>query len=156
MTADDPLAGVDRLFLDTAPIIYYVERHPKYGPIVDPIFARIDAAASDPDEGPVAVTSAITLAECLVLPIRANQPRLQQAFTHLLVSGPGIKFIAVDDMIARDAAKLRATYNLSLTDAIQVAAAFYAGCDAFLTNDRDLKRVTGMKILLVDDLGPDS
>src|SRR5690348_7093577 len=67
------------------------------------LFARIDEAGADPDWGPVAVTSAITLAECLVLPIRSNQTSLQHAFTQLLVSGPGIKFVAVDDMIARDA-----------------------------------------------------
>jgi predicted nucleic acid-binding protein len=156
MTANDPFAGVDRLFLDTAPIIYYVERHPKYGPIVDPIFAGIDEHGPDPYGWPAAATSAITLAECLVVPIRSNQTSLQQAFTQLIVSGAGIRFVAVDDFIARDAAELRARYNLSLTDAIQVAVAFFAGCDAFLTNDRDLKRVGGMKILLIDELGAET
>lgn len=30
MRIDEALQGVTRLFLDTAPVIYYVEKHPTY------------------------------------------------------------------------------------------------------------------------------
>jgi hypothetical protein len=39
------LQGVTRLFLDTAPVIYYVEKHPTYLALVAPIFGRVDAGA---------------------------------------------------------------------------------------------------------------
>jgi predicted nucleic acid-binding protein len=56
------------------------------------------------------------------------------------------------DAAANSAAELRARFNLSLTDAYQIAAALGAGCDAFLTNDAGLKRVREITILVLDDL----
>ena len=52
------------------------------------------------------------------------------------------------------AAELRARYRLRLPDAIQLAVALNAGCQAFLTNDRDLQRVTAVRILSLEDLEP--
>jgi predicted nucleic acid-binding protein len=142
----DALQTVTRLFLDTAPVIYYVERNPPYVPLVDEIFDRID------DGTLPAVTSPVTLAECLVVSYRLGQTTVQQDFIDLIVSGSGITFIPLDDAAARHAAELRASYNLSLTDAFQIAAALAAGCDAFLTNDAALKRVTELSVLVLDDL----
>lgn len=42
--------------------------------------------------------------------------------------------------------------NLQLPDALQVAAAIIAGCEAFLTNDAALKRVTKLRVLVVCEL----
>lgn len=39
----DALRVVTRLFLDTAPVIYYVERHPQNAAKADEVFDRIDA-----------------------------------------------------------------------------------------------------------------
>jgi predicted nucleic acid-binding protein len=50
------------------------------------------------------------------------------------------------------AAELRARYNLTLTDAFQVACALDAGCEAFLTNDFGLKRVTEIQVIVLDAL----
>jgi len=36
------LRDIKRLFLDTAPLIYYAEKHPQYQKILKPIFSRID------------------------------------------------------------------------------------------------------------------
>jgi predicted nucleic acid-binding protein len=41
---------------------------------------------------------------------------------------------------------------LSLADAFQISAALTIGCEAFITNDFALKRVTDLKILLLDEL----
>jgi hypothetical protein len=38
MRISDALTGVSRLFLDTAPVIYFVERNPQFVDLVDPIF----------------------------------------------------------------------------------------------------------------------
>ncbi|MBD2354935.1 hypothetical protein H6G41_09915 [Tolypothrix sp. FACHB-123] len=40
-------------------------------------------------------------------------------------------------------------YGLKLLDALQVATALVAGCDAFLTNDVALQRVTELRILVL-------
>jgi predicted nucleic acid-binding protein len=56
------------------------------------------------------------------------------------------------DAVAERAAEVRAHYNLKLADSFQIAAVIAAGCDAFLTNDSDLKRVSGITILALDEL----
>jgi predicted nucleic acid-binding protein len=134
--------------LDTAPVIYYVERHPKYGSVVDVIFDGID------DGRLLVVTSPITLSECLVVPCQLGDVSAQQNFADLIVRGQGVVFTVIDEGIARQAAALRARYNLSLTDAFQLATALVAGCDGLLTNDATLKRVQEIVVIVVDELQP--
>ena len=50
------------------------------------------------------------------------------------------------------AAGFRARYHLLLPDALQIAVALEAGCEAFLTNDLTLKRVTDLRVLVLDEL----
>jgi predicted nucleic acid-binding protein len=53
---------------------------------------------------------------------------------------------------AERAADLRARYRLLTPDALQIAVALEAGCEAFLTNDLMLKRVTELRVLVLDEL----
>lgn len=54
--------------------------------------------------------------------------------------------------VGETAARLRADYNLRLPDSLQLAAALTHGCDTFLTNDAQLKRVIELQVLVLDDL----
>ncbi len=148
MKVADALQSVSRLFLDTAPVIYFVERNPRYTAVVDEIFDRIDRGTL------ASVTSPVTLAECLVIPCRRSQTAVQQDFFDLIVNGRGVTFVVVDAAVARRAAELRGHYNLGLPDALQVAAALAAGSDALLTNDYALKRVQEIPVLVLDELEP--
>ena len=139
------LKGVTKLFLDTAPVIYFVEANPNYLQVVESIFDKIE-------NGLASITSPITLAECLVVPYRLGLTQLQQDFTDLIVDTNNIAFTSIDDTIAKSAADIRARYNLSLSDALQISAAINAGCDTFLTNDAKLKCLTELRILVIDEL----
>ncbi len=145
MNIAECLPEIRRLFLDTAPVIYYVEANPLYLPKVIEIFGLIDKGLL------TGVTSPITLSECLILPYRLKSEELAQKFSALIVTGNNTVFMPIDDSIAKHAAKLRVKYNISLTDALQIAAALAAECDAFLTNDIALKRVRELKILVTDE-----
>ncbi|EDZ92548.1 MAG: PIN domain-containing protein [Limnospira sp. PMC 1291.21] len=48
--------------------------------------------------------------------------------------------------------QLRARYNLQLPDSLQIATALDAGCEAFLTNDLQLRRITELKIIVISQL----
>jgi predicted nucleic acid-binding protein len=145
MRVHDALSGVRRLFLDTAPIIYHVEGVVAYQPLTDVIFQSIQ-------EGTIqAITSSITLAECLVLPYRQGNFALIQQFRNVITRGVNTLYFGVD-AVAESAAEIRARYHLTLTDAFQVAAAFAAGSDAFLTNDAALKRVGELRVLVLEEL----
>lgn len=140
------LKGVRRIFLDTAPVIYFVEENPHYAARAQGIFERLDNGELS------AVASPITLSECLVLPYRSGNGEVAEAFTRLLVNSESVSFHPIDEQIADQAANLRAQHNLTLTDALQAAVALSSGCDAFLTNDVALKRVEGLNVIVLDEL----
>lgn len=146
MKIAERLQTVTRVFLDSAPVIYYVEANPRYRPIVEVIFDRLDYGAL------TAVTSPVTLAECLVFPYRLGKSQTAQDFADLIVNGSNTVFALIEQETAKKAADLRARYNLSLTDAFQVAVATASGCDAFLTNDIALKRVTELGVMVLDEM----
>jgi predicted nucleic acid-binding protein len=146
MSILEQLNAARQIFLDTAPVIYFVENHPNYAPIVQPLFERLD------ENDFIAVVSPITLAECLVLPYRLGKPNVAKIFTELLVNSPSVLFSPLDDATADLAAELRARYNLALADAFQIAVAIQTHCDAFLTNDVELKRITEIPIFVISEI----
>jgi len=139
------LASVTQIGLDTAPIIYYIEEHPTFLPIVAPVFTMIDAGTLH------AVTSTITVAEVSVMPLRMNRSDLQSQYLDLLLYSVNFETRVVDAALAQMGAQLRARYNIRLPDALQIAAALTAGCDTFLTNDGGLKRVSEIRVLVVSE-----
>lgn len=144
MRIEAALNGVTRMFLDTAPVIYEVERHPDFVAVVDPIFDRLDTDITS-------VISPITLAECLVGPLKSGLSELEQAYLNLL-NREDVVFVASSAEIAHRAAQIRVQHNLQLADALQIATALQAGCEAFLTNDEQLKRVTTLRMVVVKEL----
>jgi predicted nucleic acid-binding protein len=145
MNLAERLESVHQIFLDTAPVIYFVEKNPDYLEKSQVVFSHLDEGKF------TAVVSPITLSECLVIPYRLEKAEVAQVFTELLVNGENVLFYPIDEIIADKAAGLRARYNLTLTDAFQLAVAIHAECDAFLTNDTDLKRVTEIPIIVLSE-----
>lgn len=145
MSIVERLRGIRRLFLDTAPIIYFIQCTERYAPPLRYVFDRIDKGTV------LAVTSPVTLAECLVFPYRLQQPGLAASFHELIVNGDNTVFVSINEKMADGAASLRAGYNISLADSFQLAVALNAGCDAFLTNDKTLRRVTELKVIILED-----
>ena len=78
MKMADALSGVLRLYFDSAPLIYYLERHPNYAVKMINIFQRVDRGEL------IGVTSAVTLAEVLVDPLRRADVKLAQDYRELL------------------------------------------------------------------------
>ncbi len=142
----DALSGVTRIGLDTAPIIYLIEEHPDYLPIVAPLFEQIDAGVY------TAVTSTITVAEVSVMPLRLNRPEIQSQYLDLLLHSVNFETKPIDAALAQAGAALRAHYNIRLPDALQLAAALDAGCEVFVTNDAALTRVSEIRVLVISEL----
>lgn len=140
---DDLPAG--RIALDTAPFIYMMEEHPLFLDVVEPLFRAIDGARLR------AVTSELTLLEVLVVPYRRGQAELAERYDALLTRGRGLHLVALDRSLLRAAAQLRATLGLRTPDALQIAAALASRCAAFVTNDRRLPAVPGLRVLQVAD-----
>ena len=92
-----------------------------------------------------AATSGFTLMEVLVVPYRTGNLAVADRYEALLTRR-GLRFIDIDRTLLKAAAQLRAAFKLKPPDAIQVAAAMVANCDAFLTNDRKIPSILGLKI----------
>ena len=140
---DDALTGVVRLGLDTAPVIYF---NPSYDELVTEIFQRVSQGAL------TGVTSVITLSEVLVQPMRRQNLPLQQEYRDLLLASRNLQSWEVSAAIAESAAALRVRYRLRTPDALQIATALEAGCQALLCNDTELRRISELRVLVLDDL----
>jgi predicted nucleic acid-binding protein len=94
----------------------------------------------------------VTLAEVLVKPFKLGDQAAEDNYRDFLQNRDDIVLIALNEIIAEQAATLRAKYGLKLPDAFQIATAIASNCDAFLTNDLGVKRVTEIRVLVLDEL----
>ena len=141
-----PAIGEGPVALDTAVFIYFIEEHPRFLPVLDPVFEAIDR------ERLSAIASSLTLLEVLVVPYRAGNSPLADRYEQALTRSRGLRMIDIDRAQLRAAAQLRALHtSLRTPDAIQVAAALSGGCSVLLTNDRDLPAVPGLRVLQLRD-----
>jgi len=134
------------VFLDTAPLIYYIEENRKYSSVLNKLFL----ANSKGDF--LFQTSVITLLEVLVHPMRENEHQLVEEYKNILCNSPSIDIIDLTVDIAIKAAALRAKYGLITPDSIQVATALNASAEYFLTNDIRLKAISEIEILILDEI----
>lgn len=131
--------------LDTAIFVYYIEEHPRFLSLVEPVFEGIDRGRWP------AVTSGVTLLETLVIPYRIDDEALADRYETLLTRSRGLTLVELDRPLLRVAARLRATTGVRTPDALQLAAALAARCTAYLTNDRALPRLPGLPVLQLRD-----
>lgn len=142
---DAALSPINNLGFNTAPIIYFIEANPNYDRLVTEIFERVGQGRL------FAFTSVVTLTEVLVQPILKSNQTLEQQYRQLLLFSPNFFTNSITPEIACRAAELRAKYRLRTPDALQIAAALEAGCEAFLCNDKNLRRVVEIEILVLDE-----
>jgi predicted nucleic acid-binding protein len=140
-----PLAG-SIVAVDTAPFIYFIEKHPRYFSTIDPLFEALDRRHFQ------AVTSTLTLTEVLVLPLRTGNRTLASEYVDILTKSRNLTMLPVSEAIASRAARLRADVGLRTPDAIQIATAQAGGATAFLTNDGHLASVPGITTIVLEKL----
>ncbi len=150
-TIAERLRRARRVHFDSMTLIYLMERHPAYGPLVREAFTLVDTGRC------AGLTSLITLLEVLVKPFRDGRDDLAQKYQDLLICSRGFSLFPLDHKVAEDGARIRARYGFRTPDAIQLATAVRHGADAFLTNDARLKSFDQLAVLVLDDFkGPES
>lgn len=134
-----------RVYLDTAPLIYSVEKHADYWPTLRAFWLTVRKDAIE------VITSNLTLLETIVKPTKENDQRLVQAYTKLLTVSE-IELFEITTQILTDAARLRALQNFKTPDAIHAATAIAASCGYFVTNDPNFRRLSDIEVVILDDL----
>ena len=137
--------GSGRTAIDTSLFIYFMEEDRRFLPLIEPLFVEADAGARE------LVTFALTLLEVLVVPYRAGDRSLADRYEQLLTRSRGMRVFDLSRNQLRYAAQLRAATGVKTPDALQLAAAIASGCSAFVTNDRRIPRISGMRVLQLTD-----
>ena len=70
MTLSEELNQINSIFIDTAPIIYYIEAHPQFGPLIKEVVSTFQSGDLN------AYSAVITLAEVLAKPIEKGDEKL--------------------------------------------------------------------------------
>lgn len=137
-----PTSG--RIAVDANVIIYTVQGHPVYEPLLRPMWQAWR-------DGLLTIAySEILLCEVLTGAFRNDDSVLATAYESLLASS-GCEAVSVSrDLLVR-AARLRAATRLRTPDAIHAVTALQSGCALFLTNDPHFRSVPDLPVTLLDD-----
>jgi predicted nucleic acid-binding protein len=134
------VTGTARFYIDTNVVIAIIEAP---GALTPGQMAFLE----DVDRGRIkAVTSELTLAECLVKPMADRNANAVEAYLTFLDNRPELPVLPVSRAILIEAARLRGETGIKMPDAIHVATALEAGCGVFVTNDRRIKVAAKIRI----------
>jgi predicted nucleic acid-binding protein len=93
-----------------------------------------------------AQTSSVTLYQLLAEPYRRGEDEKARMAERLLETIPGLEITPVSAAVAAHAAQVKAQLGGGTERAIQVASAFLAEADMFLTDRSTLRRIAGMSV----------
>jgi|SRR5882762_10212147 len=134
------------IYLDSAPLIYYIQDNKKFSGLIHPI---IEAIARGEKAG---VTSYLTLLELLVMPFKKKREDLAIKYSHVLLKSPHMRLLPVGESVAQEAARIRASYPFIRTpDAVQLASAKVSQADIFITNDKRLRGFKEVRMLVLSE-----
>ena len=133
------------IYLDTSGFIYTVERVEPYYSLLEPMWRQAQAGQF------VVAGSDITILETLVWPLRRGDAFLEAMFRDTFNANE-VWVVPITRLVWGEATRVRAETGLKTPDALHVAAATYAGCSLFVTNDTDFRRVSDLPVVVLDDL----
>lgn len=134
--------------LDSSAFIYFIQEDPIYTPIVEHIFTEIAYGNI------MGISSYLTLLEVLVKPIQKGEKEIAIQYRDFMLNNDYLRLLPLDKKVAETAAELRAKYNgnglkLRTPDAIHIATGIIDGADIFVTNDRKLKQVKEIEVIVL-------
>lgn len=134
-----------KIFLDTTPIIYFLDADINYAEKVEQLFEKfIEKKCS-------MTTSTVTCTEYLTYPYRTGNTEKINVFFEFLTDC-NVQIHPIDISIAKKAAQIRARYkDFKTMDCLQLATACLQQCDLFLTNDKQLRQFDELKCMVIDD-----
>lgn len=124
------------VYFDTNVFIYSLDGYEEYYGLLKTIFSHIA------ENHLLVVTSELTLAECLVKPVKDENKEATKQFEQYIQTSEIMKVKPVSRGILRQSANVRAEQGLKLPDAIHMATAIDQCCKTFITNDKKLKSRT--------------
>ena len=88
----------------------------------------------------------------LVNPYKNKKEEIADSYIEIPNNSKGIRIINIDVEVSKLAAKLRSEYLIRTPGALQISTAINLDADYFLTNDKSLKKVKAIEVLILEDL----
>jgi len=127
-----------KIYIDTCCLIYYIEKvNGKY----------LTVASFAEKTGNKIYTCEIGRLECRVKPLREKNIELLEDYD-LFFNGMETNVMPITRDIIDHATEIRVHYNFKIPDSLHLAAAEFARCDMFLTNDIELSKKYTSKNLM--------
>jgi predicted nucleic acid-binding protein len=140
------LARLRSICIDTAVFAYHFAADARYVAYTAAILAAVEQKQLE------AITTTVTLIELLTYPAQKGDLATMQEWELYLTNFPNLRIVALDELLAHEAAIVRAQTRLRTPDAVQVAAARLYGVEAIVSNDRDWnRRVASPRVLILED-----
>jgi len=140
------LVPSDRIFMDTAPFIYFFEEHPLYIEKLNNLFNSVYTM------GIPLITSIVTYIEVLTHPEKTGAKKLAAKYRDSLTNSELVSIYPLNLQVADMTVNFRVKYGLKTPDAIQLATAVVCGADYIITNDREWKRVRDVRTVILSEL----
>ncbi len=134
-----------KIGLDTSIFIYLLEEDVRFLSVVRSILKPIEQGRRS------GVFSCIGLIELLTGPKKKQRYDLAFQYREFLSQFPHLTLCDISEGVIDHASDLRARYNLHTPDAIHLATSLCEGADIFVTNDRALKRVKELNVVMISD-----
>ena len=141
----EALGSTRRIGIDTPVFIYYIDQTSSRASAATALLRAVEEGRFE------GITSVVTMLEVMIRPLRLGRPEIADAYEALLADIPNLAIVDLDAKVARIGAELRATYRLRTPDALQIAACLAHGAEAFITNDRRLRRVAEIDVKVLED-----
>ena len=129
--------------IDTALFIYLLEENERYIKKVERIFSMLEHGRMR------GVFSVVGLIEILTGPKKQKNYALASHYREIITHFPHLTIVGINEQIVEVASDLRARYSIATPDAIHIATAIDSGADAFITNDKALKKIKEISIQLL-------
>lgn len=135
------------MLIDTPAFIYFPEQHPRYHPLAEELFRRVEGGRLS------ACASMLVLTELLVPYYRNGDPTRAAGLSAAVRSIDNLSMVSSTAPAAERAALLRARHGIRTPDAVHAATGLLHGARWLVTNDAALKRLSAenLNVWLFDE-----
>lgn len=131
-----PAYGVDSMLF-----VYHFEGNEEFGPAAGRLLQAAEAGRCR------LVSSVLARMEVMVVPKRHREEELCRLYRDFFESFPNLSVEPVGPEVAEIAADLRAVLQIRTPDALHLATAIHAGAEAFVSEDRRLRGIEGIRVV---------
>ncbi len=132
-----------KVALDTSVFIYVFEKHPVFVERAKKILIDIEHGKQN------GIFSVIGMIELQTGPKSLDRHDVAARYRELVTTFPNLSVINLNEAIIERTSDLRARYKIATPDAIHLATAIEFGASRFITNDKTLKKVKEIEVVLL-------